>query len=206
MTFGTMSNGSYGLIMPAPTIGAGQSISYYTVTYFYVEKASCPTASSTLDTSGATPVCTINCIDINCIVCMPSTTCQKCNYLSNYYLLANGTCALCNSANMFINMSDSNYPCVLCNLIGCTTCSSLTQCSICDNTLQYFLNPTDHLCYLCSTTLSYCSTCSAYFVCQTCTLPYLLNSTDITATGQCVTCPLIGCQTCLTISLCQICD
>ncbi len=126
LTFGTLLNGSYGLIMPAPTISLGQSVAYYTVSYFYIEKASCPNATYILDTSGATPVCTMNCIDVNCLICVPSTTCQKCNYLANYYLLANNTCAICNTVNMFINISDSNYPCTLCNLIGCTTCTNLT--------------------------------------------------------------------------------
>jgi hypothetical protein len=207
LSFGTMGNGSYGLIMPTPNIGVGlQSVSYYTVSYFYVEKASCPNSSYTLDISGANPMCIIGCTIPNCITCVPINACQQCNYLSSYYLLPNGTCALCNSANMFINTSDPTYPCTLCTLTGCTTCSSLTQCSVCNNGLQYFLNPTDNLCHLCSTTLSHCSTCSAYFVCQTCTSPYLLNSTDTTATGQCATCSLIGCLNCLTISLCQICD
>ena len=55
---------------------------------------------------------------------------------------------------MFINVSDSSYPCVLCNLNNCITCSSLTACSVCNTTNQYYLNASDNLCYYSATPLA----------------------------------------------------
>lgn len=69
----------------------------------------------------------IPCTDTHCILCSSSPICVACDYMNSYYILTNNTCDLCqNSSNMFINMSNTSYPCVACNKpIGCLQCLNL---------------------------------------------------------------------------------
>ena len=83
---------------------------------------------------------------MNCKNCTGFGICATCEYSSNYYL-DNGVCQYCNNSNnVFINMTDVGYPCVLCDLAHCTLCTSLSQCHTCDTANDYFLNPTTKLC------------------------------------------------------------
>jgi hypothetical protein len=86
----------------------------------------------------------------NCLTCSAYAVCQTCNYTAGYYLNTTiNACAICDStANMYINTTDPTYPCVLCVLPNCVTCSSYSQCGTC--TAGYVSNTTgDGLCYLC---------------------------------------------------------
>jgi hypothetical protein len=88
----------------------------------------------------------IGCTDPNCNLCTSASVCIQCDYLNNYYV-SGGNCLICNNgANMFINMTDTSYPCVSCGIVGCTTCVSLIKCMTCNNGGGYWLHPTTQLC------------------------------------------------------------
>lgn len=123
----------------------------------------------------------------NCVTCTSYGVCQICDYSNNYAVVlpAGISCALCNGVNMFINMTDPLYPCVLCSPTHCINCLTINQCSVCDTTNGYFLNPADQQCYACSVTVPNCLTCSSFGVCQVCnyaTNYYLASPTDTTCT------------------------
>lgn len=84
---------------------------------------------------------------------------------------------------------------------------------MCDTANGYFLNPTDNLCYLCSTTVPNCLTCSSYGVCQTCDY---LNGYYLDANNTCTLCtgvnmainitdPTYPCTVCSPITACGSC-
>ena len=96
----------------------------------------------------------------------------------------------------------TNNLCMACSNItsGCLTCayddgasgtllynSSKFTCTLCNNTLNYFIN--GKLCTLC--TLSNCQNCLNLTACKTCTSSY---KQSITLT--CVKCNVIGCGYC----------
>lgn len=148
----------------------------------------------------------ISCTDTNCLLCSSPSVCVQCDYTDLYYVLGNNTCGYCdNTTNKFINFSSSSYPCVLCTLTNCQVCATINECQNCSNS-SYMLNPSNKQCYLCSSTVINCQSCSSYLVCQTCTSPYVLNASDTSAGGQCISCPLTGCTTCYNITSCSTCD
>ena len=154
----------------------------------------------------------------NCVTCSSYGVCQTCDYTNNYYATNGGTvCSLCNGVNMFINTTNPLYPCVLCSPTHCLNCLTINQCSVCDTTNGYFLNPADQQCYACSTTIPNCQTCSSYNICQTCNYAsnYYLNSATVCnlcnsavnmfidttdPTYPCVLCSPSNCATCASIS------
>jgi hypothetical protein len=150
----------------------------------------------------------IVCTDIHCNLCSSPSICTQCDFANNYYLLLNSTCGFCDSSlNLFINMSDPNYPCIHCSPSNCQICSSLTQCSVCSTSPNnYIVNVYDDQCYLCLSVITNCQICQTYSQCQNCLSPYVLNATDVTNTGQCIVCPLIGCLQCINITNCLQCD
>lgn len=99
----------------------------------------------------------ITCADNHCLICYTNAKCVICDHFNNFALNTNGnSCSNCGGTNMFIDTSDPTFPCVLCYPVNCLTCTGITTCSACDNTLQYFLDPSDSQCYLCSDTITFC--------------------------------------------------
>lgn len=130
------------------------------------------------------------------MLCSSLINCQTCN---NFYVLENNTCTYCDpSLNFFIN---ATLKCELCNIVGCITCSSLTQCLLCNATASYFPNTTDNLCYPCS--IPNCIQCQTLTTCSICnqSSQHFLNSS-----GLCQPCSLTGCLNCSSLTTCRQCD
>ena len=61
----------------------------------------------------------ITCAVVNCDICINSSTCYLCNYLSSYYLSSNA-CLICdNTRNMYINMTSPTKECRNCSQVSC---------------------------------------------------------------------------------------
>lgn len=116
---------------------------------------------------------------------------------------------------MFV--APNKLSCVPCTLDQCITCSSLTQCSVCnisnssyvypDGTCHYcnpadntFIDPSTLECEQCA--LSNCITCSSLSTCSLCNTAalYLLNSSNL-----CELCTLANCTACSTFTTCTTC-
>ena len=108
----------------------------------------CDTANTYVLNSMSDNLCYLCSVTVtDCINCSSYGVCTTCNYANNYYLSSPSNCSLCTGLNMFINLTDPSYPCTLCTLSNCITCTSLIQCGNCNRTIGYYLNTTDYLCY-----------------------------------------------------------
>ena len=101
----------------------------------------------------------------------------------------------------------------------CVVCSSLTSCSQCNETANYFQNSSDNnLCYAC--TPDNCIDCLNLTACSVCDTAngYVLNTSTLlcelcppgvfpnTTSNQCEPCAVDNCTTCVTLTTCQACD
>jgi hypothetical protein len=128
LNFGSLSNGSYGIIFlpPQPVNTNNQSMNpmdYLRFTILYMMHLYCPNTSY-LPAGQCVPC---EQYMVGCYNCTNQTYCLSCLYEQHYYLLPDHTCAFCdNSLNYFIDTSTSPYSCVNCTLPYCVVCSSLT--------------------------------------------------------------------------------
>ena len=104
----------------------------------------CPSGLFINSSSNTCSPCAVN----NCSICSALTICSVCDLNSSFYLV-NSSCNYCDpQLNYFIILV--TLDCLPCSIPFCINCSSLTSCSDCNITLNYLLNSTDNLCYLCT--------------------------------------------------------
>jgi hypothetical protein len=141
---------------------------------------------------------------LNCQICNSTLRCSSCN--SGYYLDYTYACDACPTGVLTCTMSSiglcqtgyflSNVGythCAACSSLWCQECTNSTTCTVC---IQGYLS--NGLCLPCNDTN--CLYCYASDYCQTC-----INGRATDQYGKCnITCSL-GCQSCITSTICLQC-
>ena len=105
-----------------------------------------------------------------------------------------------------------------CPVAHCLVCQTLTICSSCDVTNDFFLNTANGQCVAC--TLTGCTDCTSLTACNTCnsTANYIKLASNTCqlcsgsnyfanpATQTCNLCTISNCLTCYSLSACSICN
>ena len=122
------------------------------------------------------------CVQVGCSTCATFTTCSACDNSALYFLnTTTNQCYYCNaSENYFVD----GPVCQKCTLSQCLTCSSLTACTACNETVKYYLNSTTNTCETC--TLVGCLHCVSLSTCLTCNES---NDYYLILNGTCQQCP-----------------
>lgn len=109
--------------------------------------------------------------------------CYSCNETDNYFL--DPHMQHFDSANSNITNNSVLVYCRICSLEGCISCNSLTNCSICNNSANYFINDSTSQCQIC--TLSGCLQCINLTNCLLCDYnsSYYFNNTSSATCDYC---------------------